>query len=498
MPAGIISSGWPACSTWRAEREAQEATERSRRLSPADAERTGTSLVDLVITDEETGLGGRYLLQLAKRNRSPLPWTRLDVGSPVVLSPDTARTQPGTGAWSTSVRKSLRVALGSMSDDLAEHETWRLDLSSDEVAVQRQRAALQRARLARGDRLAELRDVLLGRRPPEFGREREEPALDPGLNEAQRQAVQFALAGARRGPDPRAAGHRQDDRRGGADPPGGPARREGPGLRPEQPGRGQHLRAAAGRRRAGGAAGASGPRAGRSSRPHARSAGRGASGRPTGPQAGQGGPGPVPPGRPLHPGQAAARGAAGDPPGGQDPAGRRPAAGGPGRRAYPRHRRCPVCDHHRPGQRAAGHAAVRPGRDRRGVPEHRAGLLDPAAVVRSGGAGRRPLPVAAHGRQPGGGGRGLGRQPVRAADGPPRPVHRPPADRPVPHAPGDHGLLVAGVLRGELAGRRLGARHVLADLPGVAATAPPSRRSSSSTRPARASTRRSSPTARAA
>ena len=87
--------------------EDQEAVERGRRLSPADAERTGTSLVDLVITDEETGLGGRHLLQLAKRNRSPLPWTRLGVGSPVVLSPDAGRDPPATGAWSTSVPRDL-------------------------------------------------------------------------------------------------------------------------------------------------------------------------------------------------------------------------------------------------------------------------------------------------------------------------------------------------------------------------------------------------------
>ena len=70
------------------ETEARRALERSRRLSPAEAERTGDTLVDLVIIDEEAGLGGRYILSLAKRRRTPLPWTRLDSGSPVVLSPE--------------------------------------------------------------------------------------------------------------------------------------------------------------------------------------------------------------------------------------------------------------------------------------------------------------------------------------------------------------------------------------------------------------------------
>jgi ATP-dependent RNA/DNA helicase IGHMBP2 len=175
--------------------EAREAAERGRRLSPPDAERTGTSLVDLVIADEDTGLGGRHILQLTKRKRSPLPWTRLGVGSPVVLSPDTGRgSVEHRGVVCDRAQGWLQVALGSVPDDLDEYETWRLDLSSDEVAVQRQRAALHRAQLARAERLAELRDILLGQRPPEFDSERDEPALDPGLNDTQRQAVRFALA----------------------------------------------------------------------------------------------------------------------------------------------------------------------------------------------------------------------------------------------------------------------------------------------------------------
>jgi superfamily I DNA and/or RNA helicase len=175
--------------------EAREAAERGRRLSPAEAERTGITLVNLVIADEDTGLGGRHLLQLTKRNRSPLPWTRLGVGSPIVLSPDKGRDADGCrGVVCERNEGYLRVALGRMLDDPAEHETWRLDLSTDEIAGQRQRAALQRARLARAERLAELRDVLLGLRPPEFEKERDEPALDPGLNETQQEAVRFALA----------------------------------------------------------------------------------------------------------------------------------------------------------------------------------------------------------------------------------------------------------------------------------------------------------------
>jgi ATP-dependent RNA/DNA helicase IGHMBP2 len=175
--------------------EAREAAERGRRLSAAEAERTGNTLVNLVVADEDSGLGGRHILQFIKRNRAPLPWTRLGVGSPVVLSPAEGRVDDGRrGVICERTEGFVRVALATMLEDADEHETWRLDLSSDEVAGQRQRVALQRVKVAKADRLAELREVLLGRRPPEFDRERNEPAMDPGLNDAQRDAVRFAMS----------------------------------------------------------------------------------------------------------------------------------------------------------------------------------------------------------------------------------------------------------------------------------------------------------------
>jgi DNA polymerase III delta prime subunit len=175
--------------------EAREAVQRAQRLSPAEAERTGTSLVDLVVVDEDTGLGGRYLVELMRRSRSPLGWTRLDVGSPVVLSPATSKSLDGSrGVIYQRSETSLRVALGAAPDDLADHDRWRLDMSSDEIAIQRQRAALQRARLAGGERLADLRDALLGQREAEFGPTPDESPLDNGLNEPQREAVRFALS----------------------------------------------------------------------------------------------------------------------------------------------------------------------------------------------------------------------------------------------------------------------------------------------------------------
>lgn len=180
--------------------EAERLRERSRKLSAAEAERSGNSLLDLAIADEEAGLGGRCLVKLVKRKRTPLPWTRLGVGTPVLLSPnDESKGQGVRGVVCERGNSYLRVALAGLPDDLEDAESWRVDLSHDEIATERQRAALDRARLARGDRLTELRKTLLGQHPPEFSQARSsEPApeevLHARLNETQREAVQFLLS----------------------------------------------------------------------------------------------------------------------------------------------------------------------------------------------------------------------------------------------------------------------------------------------------------------
>lgn len=175
--------------------EARQARERSGRLSAGEAERAGTALVDLAIVDESSGLGGRCLLTLVKRNRSlSLPWTRLQVGSPVLLSCQGAATaESSRGVVCERTERQICVALDEPPAE-AETATYRMDLAGDEVARRRQRTALERARAARGDRFAELRQVLLGEIAPAFGPETEYVPLADSLNAAQQEAVRFALA----------------------------------------------------------------------------------------------------------------------------------------------------------------------------------------------------------------------------------------------------------------------------------------------------------------
>jgi superfamily I DNA and/or RNA helicase len=175
--------------------EAEQALQRTRGLSAAEAERTGDCLVALVLREEYTGLGGRIILTLAKRNPAqPLPWTRLQVGSPVLLSAEDGGGSGARGVLSERDERWVRVALNHLPDDLADRPAYRLALSGDEVARQRQRLALERARTATGDRLAGLRRVLLGEAAPEFAPEAPYAPLDAALNASQQEAVRVALA----------------------------------------------------------------------------------------------------------------------------------------------------------------------------------------------------------------------------------------------------------------------------------------------------------------
>jgi hypothetical protein len=179
------------------EEEARQALEQSRRLSALEAEATGDCLANLVIAEESSGLGGRCVLRLTKRDRSrSLPFHRLEPGSPVLLTPeDGGGSDPGwRGVMCERNETSLSVAFNDPPDTDERFTAYRLALSSDEVTRQRQLAALEQARAARSDRTAQLRDVALGAKAPAFGPATEMEFLDTTLDNSQRAAVALALA----------------------------------------------------------------------------------------------------------------------------------------------------------------------------------------------------------------------------------------------------------------------------------------------------------------
>ncbi|MBA4065505.1 MAG: DNA-binding protein [Isosphaera sp.] len=169
----------------------------------------GATLTGLALRDAEFGLGGRLLLTFTRKTRDPLPPTRLQPGSPVVLTQTNVnrRVPAYRGVVYDRDAASIGVAIDPPDDELPDDAAWRLDLSPDEVSRLRQQDGLRRVAAAAGDRLAELRAVLLGETPPGFAdREGEAPAepdisgsagASPSLgnlNPPQVAAVELCLA----------------------------------------------------------------------------------------------------------------------------------------------------------------------------------------------------------------------------------------------------------------------------------------------------------------
>ncbi len=163
-------------------------------MSASEAERTGKSLAGMIIADEDSGLGGRLVLTFAKRNRQPLPWTRLEPGTPVLLSHEGNDEENWHGVVSDRSETKVSVAFNEPLTDSNAYPIWRLDSSGDDAGRQRQQSVLERVRMAHGDRLAELRSILLGQSSPNFADEVALETLDATLNPTQQAAVRFSLS----------------------------------------------------------------------------------------------------------------------------------------------------------------------------------------------------------------------------------------------------------------------------------------------------------------
>ncbi len=175
--------------------EAQEVARSSRRASGEAAEKGGGTLLGLAIRDETSGFGGRVVVTLGKRDRrQELPWTRLNPGTPVVLTEEQAADNSVCrGVVTDRNRETITVALSQSPEPIADRPTFRVDISTDEIARQRQREALRRADSADRGRLVKLKRKLLGEEAPEFRPRRDWQALSP-LDESQCEAVSHALS----------------------------------------------------------------------------------------------------------------------------------------------------------------------------------------------------------------------------------------------------------------------------------------------------------------
>lgn len=185
-----------------AEAEKREAVREQTKLTPLEAEATGNSLIQLVIREEGYGLGGHFLLGFGKRNESlPLPWTRLGVGSPVIVTEEnrSSSSRSAENGWRGIVsgirRGAIQVAVNQFIETESDRPTFRIDRATDEISRARQRQAMELARGASGgSRLEVLRDVLIGSAGPVFEKIKPIQVSNQYLNQSQIEAVQFALS----------------------------------------------------------------------------------------------------------------------------------------------------------------------------------------------------------------------------------------------------------------------------------------------------------------
>jgi len=182
-----------------AEAEKREAARERNKLTPLEAEATGFSLINLVIKEEGYGLGGYFLLGLGKRNETlPLPWTKIGVGSPVILSEETRSASDEENGWRGIVsairRDAIQVAVHQFVETESERPTFRIDRAADEISRFRQKTAMESARSAHGTRLEVLRDVLIGSVGAVFEKPQSIQPFNPNLNASQIEAVEFVLS----------------------------------------------------------------------------------------------------------------------------------------------------------------------------------------------------------------------------------------------------------------------------------------------------------------
>lgn len=159
-----------------------------------EREERGQALLDVFVKEEDGGLLGRTIVKFEKRT-GPLPQTRIGPGDVVRVSrsdPLDAKNPSGVVVERSPTR--ITVAFEDELPSWVEGGAVRLDRTGDDVTFRRTREALDVLEGAEKGRLVDLRDVVLGKRPPRFeGAAFAGPFLDEALNEPQRRAVVHAL-----------------------------------------------------------------------------------------------------------------------------------------------------------------------------------------------------------------------------------------------------------------------------------------------------------------
>lgn len=168
--------------------------EEARKTLPlAELEARGLVALDLESTDEDVGLGGRFLVTFERRDRRPLS-IRFSPGDLVDIRPRKAEVEQGAqGIVSRASFVRLQVAFDRSPPEYLREGRLRIDRIPNDVTFNRARDGLRRLKGLDRGRERRRREVLLGREAPVFGTPQ---SLSPGrpLNPEQVDAVSRALS----------------------------------------------------------------------------------------------------------------------------------------------------------------------------------------------------------------------------------------------------------------------------------------------------------------
>ncbi len=163
--------------------------------------RRGLTWYPVTITQEDIGFGGKVVLELERpAHRQDLHLFQVGKNAcvfsnaPAYSGPD----RPVLSGVVTSVRRNkllFATTKESLPDWVLEGSTLGIDLTFDEVSYREMHQALGDVMGAHGNRLAELRDVLLGARQASFREPKADDLFYPSaLNDSQLTAVRHVIA----------------------------------------------------------------------------------------------------------------------------------------------------------------------------------------------------------------------------------------------------------------------------------------------------------------
>lgn len=162
--------------------------------------RRGLTWYPVTITQEEIGFGGKVLLELERpAHRQDLHLFQVGAAAALFSSAPgySGPDRPVVSGVVTRVRRNkllLATTKEALPDWVLDGSTLGVDLTFDEVSYREMNQALSAVMAAHGNRLAELRDVLLGVQPARFREPQADDLYYPSaLNDSQLAAVRHVV-----------------------------------------------------------------------------------------------------------------------------------------------------------------------------------------------------------------------------------------------------------------------------------------------------------------